>query len=211
MKSQIKTIAKALRDITKTAHGKKALAMLYQHGRYGWEKWLQVELALKLADFGDPAFEQVFPLDMAKKRTAARQANQNLFVDLVFRKSDHLKGYLTAIEIKINESEKGLKPVLADLFKIGLVKRKDWPFRCVASVLIFNKSETETKYVKILEVLREKFELEEFSANGYDFLIIGWEVGRTSNMTRSKYQDWYRKVDKIYRQKDVRLKFSKAE
>ena len=52
---QVDLIFDALKKLVKKR--KKVFNTLYAQNRYGWEKWLQVELAFSLEDVGAPEFE----------------------------------------------------------------------------------------------------------------------------------------------------------
>lgn len=196
MASQIETIHEALKSIIK----KRRAVLAALHDRHGWEKWLQVELAFALREFGEPEFESAYTYDQRRVKPKSKKDNNQAFIDLQFRGTNHLKGKFTAIEIKVNESEKGLGPLLSDLIKIDAIVTKEWNFRSVVAILAHgNLTENNTKFTRLRQDLLEqeisrKPIVAKTDGAGFEFIVIGWERSRTQYMTHQSYSDWLWKL-----------------
>jgi hypothetical protein len=205
MTSQIEAISTALKTIVKRR--RKVLQALREQDRFGWEKWLQVELAYELASFGKPEFEVAHTYNHTRLKPKNKKDNDQAFIDLRFRRANHLKEKFTAIEIKVNETEKGFGPLLSDFIKIDALK--DWQFRSVVAILAHgNLKESNTKFTRLREeLLEKKFAQEPIHAKkagvGFEFIVVGWERGLTKNMTHQSYSDWLQNLLTLCKKHDV--------
>lgn len=201
-KKHVETVCNELRKLAKER--KKIFSVLHDQKRYGWEKWLQVELAFRLSAFGDPEFEVMHKYNQLYRKPKSKANFSNPFIDLQFRADNHLKDKVTAIEIKVSETEKGLGPLLSDLIKIRAIGAAQWPFRSVIAVLAYGRdvARRETKFKRLLSDLPG----ETIEGSGYNFFVIGWEKSQTKNMTHEAYNEWLGKVIGIYKTQGVSRK-----
>ena len=207
--TKIEVISKELCRIAKEKRTQRILDMLHDSDHFGWEKWLQVELATRLQKKSDIYFEDRNRLDLRKKKPYARRKNFNAFIDLVFREKGDLNGVFTAVELKLKRSEQGLRAVLGDLTKIKDLTRKNWPFRSVVCVLVHGATtdKKNSKYRKLSDELvrsslAQRFRMREFTA-----LVIGWNQNLTQNMTAENYGHWFKHVSELFRKYDVRVRY----
>ena len=199
--AQADFIFEALKTLTKKR--KAVFETLYEQQRYGWEKWLQVELAFALKDSGVPEFEVAYDYDQHRLKPLGKKNFKKGFLDIQFRANGHLLDHPTAIEIKVNNTEKGFRGVLSDLIKIGAVRdlNGDWKFRCVTVIFIHGNYGSKIGKFKLIKdkLIEEKLARVHCTGNpGYEMIILGWEKNHTANMTRDNYLKWVAKVAKIY-------------
>lgn len=179
---------------------------------YGWEKWFQVELAHHLQDGGDTNVEMQYYYNQNKKLPINKANNSSAFIDIIYRKSNDLKPFNSAIEITLDRTEQGLRKVRADLMKVRAIKNSEWDFRSVIAIFIFKKggSKTDSKYSRIMnEILNNKeFQGEIFTCGEFDFFTFGWEpkISQTKFMKNSEYNSWLKKLNEIYANEGIKLK-----
>jgi hypothetical protein len=201
MSKQIEVVANAVK---KTLNRRKSILSVManqEKARFGWEKWLQVELAGELEKIGEPLFEVQHTYDLRMLKPKHKVRFDNYFVDIQFWHKDHLRKYVTAIELKLNSTQKGLRPALSDLIKIGATLNDKWRFRSVIAVLVFQESESETKYVRILRELEERYDAicNKKPCGGYDYVVFGWQRSSTKNMTRENYREWLSGIEGVFK------------
>ena len=183
------------------------LAMLDKGAHFGWEKWLQVELANKLRGLGTPKFEARFPFDLTRENSVGRVKNTHAFIDIVFRKTGDRKEYDTAVELKMKSGERGLSAVLKDLTKIAAIKDDDWRFRSVVCVLVYGaKVERIGKYQKLSAVLKKECGAQVVELGKFNALVLGWNRARTPNMTPENFRKWFEKLQLLFSKHEVSIK-----
>ncbi len=205
--SQVDIISESLKALAKKK--KKVIKTLCDQERYGWEKWLQVELAFALHAQGKPEFECPFTYDLRRQKPKSKEGREIGFLDIRFRANNYLKDYLTAIEIKVNSTEKGLRSVLADLIKVAAMRDDEWIYRCVTVVFVHGiHGDRSGKFKALKAALKD--ESNGISANVFpiaetklEAVVIGWETGARKNMTRNAYSEWVEKVRGIYQKSGV--------
>lgn len=206
MVAKISVVQKAVKDVAK--RNKERMGSFFKDW-YGWEKWFQVELACELRKYGDAFIEDQFSFNKNKKLTPGKVRNSNGFIDIVYRHDKDLKAPYSAIEIKLDRTEQGLRGVLSDLVKIRAIKNSEWNWRSVIAVFIFKKGggSINSKFSRILEAICENYGVKTFSVGEFDFLVFGWEPinNQTRLMTYSQYKAWLDGLTKLYKQEDVRL------
>lgn len=197
---QSEVVIDALSVVLKTR--KKVFEMFEVMGQNRWEKWLQVELAFKLQDFGEPEFEAIHSYDKRKKIPIKRAENSNFQIDLQFRESRKVKSHITAIELKFNATYKGLRAVLGDLKRIAAVK--DWRFRSIIAVLVCPNQDLAnnkaSKYGNLIRLLQDQELAKIITKHGYSYVVIAWEEGgnKRAKMTKEKYGKWIKYLESIY-------------
>lgn len=176
----------------------------------GWEKWLQVELAHELNNYGQATVEEQYIYHKGKKLPVSKLDNSNAFIDIVFRKNNDSVDFFSAIELTVGRTQKSLRKVLSDLLKIKALKKTEWEFRSVFVILAFEKNYIrKTKFVKLCESIEEQFSISPIYCSGFTFLVFGWEPhGLKSNMNNYDYTQWLHSLNKIYKQHDVIAKVS---
>lgn len=209
MVTKISVVQKAVKNVAR--RHKKRMGSFFT-GWYGWEKWFQVELACELRKTGDAYIEDQFSFNKNKKLTQGRVKNSNGFIDIVYRHNGDLKAPYSAIEIKLDRTEQGLRSVLSDFQKIRAIKEREWAWRSVFSVFIFQKGggSRGSKFSKILEAICERNGVKTFSVGEFEFLVFGWEPSnnQTKLMAYSEYKDWFKDLTKLYKEGDVQLKLT---
>lgn len=206
-KKHIETVCQELTTLMKDR--RYVLSMLHAQGRYGWEKWLQVELAYRLSALGAPEFEVMYKYDQRVSKPKGKAKFSYPFIDLQFRAKSHLKDRFTAIEIKVSETEKGLGSLLSDFMKIRAIGSGKWRFRSVIGILAYgrDKGSKNTKFKDLLSALQEKGGAGKLVEGAdYNFFVIGWEKGLTENMTHEAYNEWFKKLRATYKEKGVTRK-----
>lgn len=203
-------VCDSLAEITK----KKKEYFLYfrETGNFGWEKWLQIELANNLRNRGhDTEVEKPYPYDKTTNVPKPRANFLNCFIDVAFKKKNFTNNWVSAIELKVTRGVGGLKPVLGDLEKISSIKRSAWNIRSVIAVLVLSKGDRETKFVKILDGINAHenavHRVHEFSIgeDSFNVVVIGWEVRLINNMSRESYKEWLSVVRRCYGRHNVSI------
>lgn len=205
MSKQIEAVYKALKDISKKR--KKVFELLGTQERFGWEKWLQVELASSLNALGDPEFECVYKYDDRFKKSLSKASFEHAMIDLQFRAKNHLKDKITAIEIKVSETEKGLGPLLSDFRKIRAIGSSQWSFRSVIGILAHGKNDEKkaTKFSHLAEEILDNGG-KSLEIGNYQIIVFGWESEATENMSHESYKKWFRELEERFRAKGVHKK-----
>ena len=194
----ISSVASALKRSLKRQNN--ILEILNEQNRFGWEKWLQVELAFELSKSNTPRFEVSYPYSQAKRRPHSKMAFSHYHIDLEFRAHNHLKDYVSAVEIKLDPTQKGLRKTLTDLRRIRATKTKSWMFRSVVIIFIYGKSDSrETKYNRLINDLQNDFKAICDSQAGYKYVVFGWEQSLRKNMTFENYKAWLNDIEEAFR------------
>jgi hypothetical protein len=178
-------------SLKKTIKKHKEKFQSFLDGWYGWEKWLQVELAFELSKCGEVYVESRYAYNQNKKLPIGKLKNKNAFIDLIFRKHNDSKGYYSAIELTVGRTQRELRKVLLDLMKIRAVKNSKWEFRSVFVVLVYDvKVDKNTKFVNLCRDIQEEFNAETIVVEDFTFLMFGWESNNSiANMCNSGYSD----------------------
>lgn len=192
-------------SLTTLARKKEVFETLCASEYYGWEKWLQVELAVALHKQGTPEFEYRFEYDEQMPKPKSKKDRKTGLIDIKFTPKNFQQEWFTAIEIKINSTEKGLRSVLSDLIKLGAMKSEKWKFRCVTAVFVHdNRGMNNGKFKEL------KLALQQSGRNGvsarvvpikhtsFEAIVFGWETGAIKKMKRDGYLEWLKKVKRIY-------------
>lgn len=209
MSKQVEAVFEALRTLSKKR--KKVFELLGSQQRFGWEKWLQVELALSLSELGEPEFECVHKYDNRHKKPLVKATYDHAMIDLQFRAKNHLKDRITAIEIKVCETEKGLGPILSDLRRIRALKASQWSFRSVIGILAYSDND-ERKATKFTHLAKEILDNGGKSLNvgGYRIMVFGWESDNTEGMNQRSYKKWFSTLEKCFQAKGIHKKTSRS-
>lgn len=201
--SNFKTIDKCLFDLFKKK--KNYIDYLSKSKDFGWEKWLQYELAFALNDesIGSSETEVKYPYDMGVKKPKAKDGNINCFIDICFKEKFFKRDAYTAIELKLTHSASGLRGVFSDLLKISAIKNTSWNLRGVTVILIYKKPKSNTKFNQMIDHLcnkgngiNEKYKIANSQINNseYNALRISWGGGKTSNWNREPYRKWVKSM-----------------
>lgn len=196
--------------VKKTLKLHKGKFQTFLKGWYGWEKWFQVELAYQLSDEGEAYVEKQYAYDERKKLPIGKLGNSNAFVDVIFRKNNDTKGWYSAIELTVGRTKQSLQKVLSDLLKIKAIRNGDWRFRSVFVILAFNNNfEKNTRYAKLFDEIKEKFDAKVIDGGEFSFLIFGWEPQNLMNkMNNDNYGAWVDALVKMYGDFDIYPKIS---
>lgn len=191
--------------VSKTLRRHKGKFQTFFQGWYGWEKWFQVELAYELADKGEAYVEKQCTYDKKKKLPVGKLLNSNAFIDIIFRKHNDTKGYFSAIELTVGRTKQSLRKVLSDLLKIKAIKKKDWFFRSVFVVLVFDRNyEKNTKFSKLYDRIKSEFQAKSIDLGDFSFLVFGWEPQNLiNNMNDGNYAAWVESLVEIYKDFDI--------
>lgn len=208
--TNLETIDDSLFEIFKKK--KEYIDYFSQSGNFGWEKWLQYELALALnkESIGRSETEVPYPYDMGVKKPKSKDGNTNCFLDIRFKEKNFRNDVYTAIELKLTKGASGLRGVFSDLLKISAIKTKSWDLRGVVVILIYKRPTKTTKFNELIENLIKakgiKTLHEQIKNSEYSVLRMAWGGGATSNWNRKPYRDWVQKMLNLLKEKDVRIK-----
>lgn len=178
----------------------------------GWEKWLQIELALQLDKFGDSKTEELFNYHMGRLKPVSKSKFKKCFVDITFRVKYAQTKTIGAIELKVTNSQSGLRAALSDLYKISAIKPSSWKFRSVTSILIHPIKEKETKFTKIKKDLIDNklkasnslhVKTMKIPNSNFELVMIGWEKSLNKDMTIDSYKNWIKNVREIFKNHNV--------
>lgn len=204
--TQIDTVYNAIETLIKKR--KKVFSTLDAQKRFGWEKWLQVELAFALQSEGDPEFEARYPYDHTMFKTLKKIGNEHGFIDLRFRKKNFQKKWVSAVELKVNKTERGLRGVLSDIIKIRAFVKSKWDFRSITVVLAHGESNKQDgKFKRLKNKLIANGAREILKPDlGFQFILIGWEESLVKNMTRDSFKAWAKEIEEIFNSEGIRAK-----
>ncbi len=174
---------------------KRFIEKFAELNNFGWEKWLQMEMAVSLlTENHSIELEKMYRYDETTNKPLGKLGFTNCFIDLVLKIKRYKGIHEAGVELKVTRNLGGLKHVLADLEKISSIRTKKWNIRSVIGVLVYSCGGKETKYTRIVDDLSilkspgyrfSKFEMKDI---GIGIILIGWEVGSVDNMTREEYK-----------------------
>ena len=189
---------------------KKHIRNFLEFNNFGWEKWLQMEMAVALLyKEHSIELEKRYRYDETTNRPVGKSGFKNCFVDLVLKKKWSKGEYLAGVELKVTRNLGGLKYVLSDLEKISSIRTKKWEIRTVAGVLVYSLVGKDTKYSKIVEELKGigvagyRFSKIEIKDINIGIILIGWERGVVDEMTRDSYKSCLKSIREKYKKNNV--------
>ena len=210
MKKDFSVIKKALLNVFKK---KDYFEYFSTNEMTGWEKWLQIELALQLSKTGESKIEEAFGYHMGVLRPASKLKFKKCFIDITFRVKNAQIKNIGAIELKVTNSQSGLRAALSDLHKISAIRPKSWKFRSVTAILIHPTKEKQTKFTNIKNDLinNKLYACESLSCetmripnSKFELIMIGWEKSSNKDMTIYSYKKWIKNVRSIFKNHNVK-------
>jgi hypothetical protein len=217
MQKDFETIKNALSQIFKK---KDHFQYFTEKNMTGWEKWLQIELALQLNQIGESKIEDPFFYHMGKLRPMSKNKFEKCFIDLTFRVKNSQRKTIGAIELKVTKSQNGLKAAFSDLYKISAIKTTNWKFRSVTAILIHPTKDKETKFKRLKEeLLNHNLKISDglntqtmsIPNSNFELIMIGWEESLNKNMTTESYRLWIKKVREIFNKHDAKPKLNSVQ
>lgn len=191
---------------------KKSISKFIEMNNFGWEKWLQMEMAVALlSESHSIELEKIYRYDETTNKPEGKSGFKNCFIDLILKKKWAKGIHEAGVELKVTRNLGGLKHVLSDLEKIASIRIKKWNIRSVIGVLVYALGGRETKYSKILSDLRElkspgyrfsEFDMEDI---GIGVILIGWEVGAVDAMNRESYKNCLKLIRAKYKVNNVAI------
>jgi hypothetical protein len=160
-----------------------------------WENWLQLEMLYELERSGvdDLWFEDRYAQDRRVTVPKEKTGNKISSIDLVYRRSNYLKGLYVGIELKVKDAPyNAIRGSLVDLLRLGAVTPAEWGFRAIYAVSIFKKENCKkSKYIDLVNTFSDGGVL---NFGPYRVAVFGWEAQTLENATRESYRDWLNKL-----------------
>jgi hypothetical protein len=147
----LRFVSSVVNDFFREPALRKKLIMIRDKELSGWEKWLQIELAIYLDNHKSvmqSGREEKFEIDHRKSDRS------HAYVDFVFRKKNASKDFLVAVELKqYNSFKTCLSKMLDDAGKLYKIKQQQSLRECFL-LGIHDKEDPQ----KVIDVVWDKYE-----------------------------------------------------